>query len=133
MTTLASIIAILAAAVIFVVGVVVLGVGAWMWTRALAEVQRARVHRISADTQEETLESGREALDEIDERRRRNREPVEERAFPSDHDFYRQILDERPPEQDVTTTGNEGAEYLGQDSGITPDRIYVPEEEAYAE
>jgi len=117
----------MAAAALFAGGIVVLGLGAFVWARAFAEIQRARVLRQSADANDITLEASQEAIDELAVRRdeRLERDPHE---APTDEELYRQVLAERgdPGEDyDMTTARNEGVK---EDYGIAPDQMYIPEE-----
>ena len=117
----------LSTVLLFLGGVLALGailivicIAAFIAVRSAAEVQRVRTHRAAADAQDEALDESRDALDDIQTRRRQSRE--QERVTPSDEELFRQIVEER----EWTTTGNEGIE---EDSGIPPDRTYnIPEE-----
>lgn len=112
--------ALLVASVLFVGGVVLLGYGGVTYARALSAVMDARVRRVSADAQDETLAASAEALDDLHERRVANRR-YESHEAPSDDELYSQIISER----EYTTTGNEGIE---EEVGISPDRMFVREE-----
>jgi hypothetical protein len=48
---------------------ILLGIGAWVWSRAIAEVARAHAHHLSAFEQQEINRVSNRALSEIEERR----------------------------------------------------------------
>lgn len=99
-------------ALLFMGGVVVLGLGAWAWGNAIAAAHRARAHGLTADAQQVVHESARDALGEIDDRRREF--GGEDYRPPADNELVEAILAARNgstnDDRDITTIGNEGIE-----------------------
>ena len=112
----------LGSSLLFIGGVLLLVGGGWLLARALAEVERARSHRISADAQYETVSAAREAIDDLEERGLGSREFV----APNDAEFVESLLAQRRAqgeEPDITTMGNE---HIEETSPIPADEMYVP-------
>lgn len=123
MTAFGNSLIILAATILFVGGVALLGLGAWVWARAIADVFRARAHRISADAQEETVEATQDALGELRSRRDEYIEPTDAELRASARE---DALQERMMYAgDITTGRNEEVE---ETPPIPPDSLYVREE-----
>ena len=127
MTPLAIALITLAAALLFCGGVGLLGLGAWVWARAIADVFRSRSHRISADAQEETVDSARDALDDIHDKRSKREGYIE----PTDEELRAYARADAPgyPNGDITTMRNEQIE---ESSPIPPDTLYMPDKEEVA-
>ena len=120
----------LALAVLFLAGVLLLGVCLWIFARALAETQRYRSHRLTTDGQEVALAASEDAVEELDRHPSRRREPPE----PTDaelREFARaQTLQGEepfaPPESYTTTDDNAmHAGLFDGEADIPPDRLFV--------
>src|SRR5690348_7966070 len=119
MTTFLAALAILGASLLFIGGVLLLLGGAWLLARALAEVQRTRVHRISADAQEEVLGASQEALGDIHDQRERQ---SGQDYGPTDAELIEAIHAER----EIRTAENEIRDEPDDEQPlIPPDRQYV--------
>jgi hypothetical protein len=121
----------LGVAVLFLAGILILGVAMIIFARALAETQRYRSHRLTTDGQEETLAASQDALEEIEKRR----SFVRESPIPSDEELRvaarAQTLlephDQFNPEAYPTTDGNAMRMNFDGEADVPPDRLYVPE------
>lgn len=103
MTALVPIIA----ALLFLLGVLVAGLSAWVWTRALADVFRAKSHRISVDAQGETLDASAAAMEELTRLRSRRSGDT-----PTDEDLRAAVQQQ-----------------YAEEEAIPPDRLFVDDGE----
>lgn len=89
---------------LLLVGMVVIGLGAWAWANAIAATHRARAHGFAADENERIAEEAHEAFNETIERK-----PRGDYQPPSEEDLVEGIRAGRD-EKEYTTLGNEGIE-----------------------
>lgn len=112
--------ALLGEAVLFVGGVVVLGVGAWVWSRAIGQAHQARYNAVQATI----LQQGSDVVDHLQEDAEERRARI---AYvpPTEDELREAVLAERAAERvrarveasaareqqpEFTTQGNEGIE-----------------------
>ena len=114
----------LAAALLFIVGVLLLGVAARVWADAIAAGHRAHSHAIEVRERKETYQATHEALEDAEEQRARARAAY---VPPNDRELYETILAEREANRgngeakEYTTTSNEGLE---EEPPIRPGGLY---------
>lgn len=135
-------------AILVVVCVILLGVAAFIWARALAEVARAGAHIISAAEQKTTVDAGNKALKDLEE-------PVDKitRDYtppPPDHELIEAVIASRaarengqgrvrveervrtpfdPEEPEYSTTANEMRNPPADEQAIiSPDHMYMRED-----
>lgn len=109
---------ILLATLLFLGGICVLGLGAWIWARAIAEVFRARAHHVAARSAEETYDASEEALSELGQLHSPASIPTEAELRQA---ARMAAAYERGGEQEYTTQGNE----QDPERGISPDSFYT--------
>lgn len=124
---------ILASALLFIVGALLLAVAARHWVVAINEITIYRINRSRVNAQEDTIRSAEEAVDEL---RGHSERMASEPEYPSDRDLRRaafeQTMDElgvegvEMPEHYVTTEDNSLREPStnGHSEAIFPDSLY---------
>lgn len=99
----------LGAVVLGIVGLAVLGLGAWAWGYAIAAVHRARSHGLAVDVQEQTERQVNHAVEEAEQRSHRFDTPYRQ---PTPEEIRETILTERMygngETEEYDTLSNEG-------------------------
>lgn len=104
---------ILVAVVVFAFTIFVNVLGAWVWSRAIADAHRAHSHGISVREQEALIRETHDAVDEV-------REEKKKRSTPPTDDDLRDII---RAEREYYTDDN--AERDGYEGAAQPDSLYV--------
>lgn len=122
----------LAAALLVLAGVLLLGFCLIVYTRALTEVQNYRASRLSNDRTEDVLEASEDALGDIERHRRRQGEPS---GIPSEDELAAWTRAEtllspnghaEIDESAYTTTDTNDMQRPGDDGAAIPaDEVYV--------
>ena len=136
--------AILALAILFIAGVLLLAVASRSWVRALSETENYRSLRMRVDAQAETLRDAEAAVAELQGHARRNREgddtivPSEEELLAwtraqSEPEYGGEppmgAMDyETPPEPEYRTTDDNAMRVPrnGEAGEIDPDHLFAP-------
>lgn len=117
MSIAADAFALLAQMVLFVGGVLVLGFGAWVWSRAIVAAHTARSHSITVQAQADSVDEAERALEEAEQHKQRYY------AQATPEDMMESIIAERGY---MSTQENEG---LAEEAVVPAGGMYVREGE----